>query len=180
MRGKFGYPEDMIKIYGRGVTNLNPEDYTQNPPKKNGNLALIIGVILFALIVSFSLLGCAWGAEITPPNLWKGLIAEDVSGGYQGMYAVACCVRNRLNVGMNTGLVALKRKDLNSFVERQGSRYELMAKDIIRKVFNENSPDVTKGATHYEAVERYGLPKWAKGMVRTTKIGDHTYFRRVR
>jgi hypothetical protein len=81
---------------------------------------------------------------------------------------------------MNTGLVALKRKDLNSFVERQGSRYELMAKDIIRKVFNENSPDVTKGATHYEAVERYGLPKWAKGMVRTTKIGDHTYFRRVR
>lgn len=110
-------------------------------------------------------------------NLWKGLIAEDVAGGYRGMYAVACCVRNRLNTGMDHGLVAMKRRDLNRFIKQEGKTYELMAKDILRKVFLENAPDVTRGATHYEAVERYGLPKWAKGMVRTAKIGEHTFFK---
>jgi hypothetical protein len=118
-------------------------------------------------------------AEILLDNLWKGLIAEDVSGGYQGMYGVACCVRNRLNAGMNTGLVGLKRKDLDAFVKRQGVKYELMAKDIVRKIFIENAPDITRGAIHYEDIERYGLPKWAKGMVRTIKIGEHQYFKEI-
>jgi len=112
-----------------------------------------------------------------PENLWKGLVAEACSEGEIGMYAVACCVRNRLNNGMSTGLVALKRKDLDAFVSRQGVKYEKMAKEIVHKVFNENAPDVTKNATHYENVEVYGCPKWAKGMDRTVKIGCHTFFK---
>lgn len=133
---------------------------------------------LFSLLFILSVLSSVEAKPIYPTNLWKGLIAEDVSGGYKGMYAVACCVRNRLNNGMNTGLVGLNRKDLNQFVKREGVKYELMAKDIIRKVFVENAPDITRGATNYEAVKRYGLPKWAKGMVRTVTIGEHTYFKK--
>jgi spore germination cell wall hydrolase CwlJ-like protein len=110
-------------------------------------------------------------------NLWEGLIAESVSDGYNGMYATACVVRNRLHNGLNTGLVALKRKDLHAFVKRQGVKYEYMAKDIVSKVFQQNSKDITRGATHYENINRYGIPRWAKNMVITIKIGEHTFYK---
>jgi hypothetical protein len=152
------------------------QDNKLTPEKSTFNKWIFL-CLLITGIMSAQAGGYSFAQTPYPSNLWQGLIAEDVSGGYQGMYAVACCVRNRLNIGMNTGLVALKRKDLNVFVERQGRKYELMAKDIIRQVFEENAQDVTRGATHYENIERYGLPKWAKGMVRTTKIGEHTYFK---
>ncbi len=93
------------------------------------------------------------------------------------MYAVACCVRNRLDLGMDHGLCAMKRPNLQRFVKREGKNVELMAKDIIRKVFHQRTADVTCGATHYEAVEKYGTPRWARSMVRTTKIGAHTFFK---
>jgi len=135
-----------------------------------------IGAMILAFI--FLSLTLARAQVPVPENLWQGLIAEDVSGGYTGMYAVACCVRNRLNSGMNHGLCALKRKDLASFCRKEGPRAEKVAKEIVAKVFYEGAPDVTHGATHYEAVERYGLPKWAKRMSVTVKIGEHTFFRR--
>lgn len=115
-----------------------------------------------------------------PNGLWKGLIAEDVSGGYQGMYAVACCVRNRLDAGMNHGLCGLKRKDLDAFVNRQPKKYHAMAKRIVIQVFEQNAPDNTGGATHYEAIERYGLPYWTKNMIKTVRIGEHTFFKERR
>jgi len=122
----------------------------------------------------------AYAKQRIPEDLWKGLIAEATGEGYQGMYAVACCVRNRLNKGMNTGLCGLKRKNLDVFVQREGRKQELIAKEIVRRVFVENSPDFTNGATHYEAVERYGIPRWAKGMIKTAKIGEHTFFKERR
>lgn len=112
-----------------------------------------------------------------PLNLWKGLIGEAVSDGYIGMEAVACCVRNRLDKNMSIGLVALKRGRLNGFVRRQGKKYEIMAKDIVQKVFYENSPDITGGATNYENVKVFGYPKWARDMILTEKIGDHWFFK---
>jgi len=113
-----------------------------------------------------------------PKNLWKGIIAEATSDGEKGMLAVACCVRNRLSSGMNTGLCGLKRKDLDKFVFREGKLREKQAKEIIQKVFEENATDITLGATHFECVEKYGLPKWARGMKKLVKIGSHTFFKR--
>lgn len=139
---------------------------------------LKVFILLTAFILAFVIIARA--DVVIPDNLWKGLIAEDVAGGYQGMYAVACCVRNRLNSGLNTGLVALKRRDLDEFVRREGRQTEYFAKDIVRKVFAEGAPDITRGATHYENIEAYGLPKWARSMVRTIRIGEHTYFRKER
>lgn len=146
------------------------------PQRKLPNPRWFIPAVILAILLAISIVLAR--AETIPQNLWQGLIAEDVSGGYEGMYAVACCVRNRLNAGLNSGLVALKRKDLSSFVNKQPKKYHVIAKDIVNKVFYQNSPDVTRGATHYEAVERYGLPKWAKNMQKTIKIGEHTYFKR--
>ena len=100
---------------------------------------------VFLVVTALLFITTASAQPAYPANLWKGLIAEDVSGGYQGMYAVACCVRNRLNTGLNTGLCGLKRKDLNAFVNRQPKKYHAIAKQIIKQVFEDNSPDITGG-----------------------------------
>ena len=109
--------------------------------------------------------------------LWRGIIAEAVSEGPRGMYAVACCVRNRLAAGMDPGLCALKRKDLDRFVKREGFAAERTARAIVDKVFSGSAPDITLGATHYEAVKQYGVPAWAKGMRRAVTIGAHAFYR---
>lgn len=141
-------------------------------------------IICLIICILFVFNGLAIASKY-PDNLWKGLIAEDIKGGYEGMYAVACCVRNRLNNGLSVGLVALKRKDLDAFVKREvdygvhkyNTNYELVAKDIVNKVFEENGKDITKGATHYENVECFGVPYWARTMFRTIKIGHHTFYK---
>jgi hypothetical protein len=127
---------------------------------------IIIALALaFVMIVVLGFVVSVFGEEVNPPaKLWQGLIGEAVSEGYNGMYAVACVYRNRLERDMNLGCVALKRKDLANFVKRQGSLYENMAKEIVRKVFGNPWLDVTGGATHYEHTRVYGTPYWAKGM----------------
>lgn len=52
------------------------------------------------------------------------------------------------------------------------------ARQIERRVFEQDGPDITLGATHFEAVEKYGMPYWAKGMKVTVKIGEHTFFKK--
>ena len=114
-----------------------------------------------------------------PENLWKGIIGEAVGEGYKGMYAVACVYHNRLKKGLPLGCVALKRRDLDEFVRKQG-RFERVAKGIIEEIFVRNGKDITLGSTHYENIERFGIPYWAKNMVRTVKIGKHTFFKKER
>lgn len=112
-----------------------------------------------------------------PANMWKGIMAEAVSEGRDGMYAVACCYRNRIAAGIQLGCVGLKRKDLDAFCEREGYKQSAIARDIIFRVFQKREPDVTGGATHYENIERYGVPYWAAGMQKTVKIGEHTFYK---
>ena len=109
-------------------------------------------------------------------NLWMGIIGEAVGEGYEGMYAVACVYRNRIMAGMPLGCVAMKRNDLDQFVKEQGKKQEIMAKKIIWKVFKDNSPDITGGATHYENITAFGFPFWAAEMKITTTVGSHTFF----
>lgn len=117
-----------------------------------------------------------------PSNLWKGIIGEAVGEGYDGMYAVACVYRNRLAKGLPLGCVALKRKDLDTFVKKQGVKYELLAKRIVDGVFdlsdNNSKPnDPTRGATHYENLVDFPMPRWAGNMRITAVIGKHTFFK---
>ncbi len=110
-----------------------------------------------------------------PENFWRGLVAEACGDGYKGMYAVAIVVRNRLDKGMTTGLCGLDRKDLIQFVSKQGKKYEVMAKKIIRIVFEEKGEDTTGGAIYFENIEKYGRPKWCVN--KTVKIRSHTFYK---
>ena len=149
----------------------------QRQPSWNFNPRNLFYILLAILILVLLMVRVARTSEVIPPdNLYKGLIGEAVSEGYEGMYAVACVYRNRLEKGMPLGCVALKRRDLDVFIQTQGKKYEIMAKEIVYKVFTQTN-DVTKGATHYENIERFGIPRWAKSMVRTVKIGEHTFYK---
>lgn len=131
-------------------------------------------VIFLTLVILLTMLSQSYAYEV-PENLWRGLVAEACGDGYSGMYAVAACVRNRLERGMDTGLCGLDRKDLKSFIAKQGSKYEHMAKRIIKKVFQERGEDTTNGAIYFENIEEYGKPKWCKKM--TVKIKNHTFYK---
>jgi hypothetical protein len=76
---------------------------------------------------------------------------------------------------MDPGLVALKKKDLESFARREGKRKIHLAKEIVNKVFKEGIPDITKGADHYESV-KFKRPWWSKKMKFITQIGDHIFW----
>ncbi|RKY32659.1 MAG: hypothetical protein DRP74_02145 [Candidatus Omnitrophota bacterium] len=160
--------------------NLYPQ-FSNKPRLNPGSIFWFVAGVIILLFIFMLATHQLCHAEITPPeDLWKGIIAEAVSEGYIGMYAVACCYKNRIEQGLPLGCVALKRKDLNNFVKNQGVKYEIMAKNILDKVFYQNGYDVTLGATHYENIERYGYPYWAKEMLVTVKIGQHTFYKEAK
>ncbi len=115
-------------------------------------------------------------AYIVPDNLWKGLLAEASGEGRDGMYRVACVIRNRINLGMNHGLCSLKRNDLNGFVRREGRIKEKEAKEIVQKVFQEKGEDVTNGATHFESID-FREPRWVKKMVYLGQYKKHKFYK---
>ncbi len=142
-------------------------------------------ILTIGLLLMIFAAGEARAAEPSPADLWKGLIAEETNGSYELYYATAWCVRNRLERGLWHGLVALKRKDLDRFVAENVSyvkaRYdkntEGLAKEAIEAAFA-GGQDPTNGATHYEDLEKYPLPGWAKGMKVTAVIEGRTFFRK--
>ena len=111
------------------------------------------------------------GAEPYPPQLWQGLIAEDAAGNYQDYLVIASCVRNRLLRNMDNGLVALQRKNLRKFVEKEiayalktkGLDLQKIAKQAIKEVFTQGK-DYAYGADHYEHTGVYPMPSYFKKM----------------
>ena len=163
--------------------NISNNKYLYNYINTSFRVFLLITVLQIILGVGF-----VYSTPINhPKNLWKGIIAENTTpDSYDDYYATACVVRNRLKQQMSHGLVAMKRKDLDSFVETNASyvksRYnkdiEVWAKKAVYEVFYNDAPDITGGADHYEDVEKYGEPWWAKNMTITKKAGDRTFYRR--
>lgn len=135
-------------------------------------IGLVIVIVLLSIWISYQLFRGYLEGRLAQ-NLWKGLLAEAVSDGYEGMYAVACVVRNRLEIGMNDGLDGLKRKDLDEFVARQPKRLQLKAKLIVRKVFEYRCKDVTNGAIYFMS----RLSGWALNLKYCCKIGSHTFLK---
>jgi len=138
----------------------------------------IIRGMLFATIIGLLFVGLMCiepgeSNEATTEQLSKCLIGEAIGEGYEGMKAVALVYRNR---GSLEGCVALKRKDIDTFITREGIHAQEIANRVITEVFTENCEDVTFGATHYENIEQYGEPYWAQSMNITAKIGSHTFY----
>jgi hypothetical protein len=123
----------------------------------------VVGMLILTLIIVSQV-----KAENSPPaNLWKGLIAESAEGDYSTYLIIASVVRNRLDAGMNHGLVAMKRKNLDSFVSREiayaktrGKDLKALAEKAIAEVFS--GKDYAYGATYYEHTKIYGMPKFWK------------------
>ena len=138
-------------------------------------------IILISLAVIGFLALCVYffpnleAKEIISPAIWKVLLAEGANQGYEGMYAIACVVRNR--GGELDGFAGAHRKDLDAFCNRQGKRYIEMAKRIETIVFKNNGKDITNGATHFENEKAFGVPYWAKKMDRVTVIGSHVFYK---
>lgn len=132
--------------------------------------------IMVCLVCAIPALG-VWPKEVETDSTgyWKVIMAEAVSEGYDGMYAVACVIRNR--GGNLNAFCGAKRKDLDDFCKRQGVHYISLAKTIEKCVFEENGKDITLGATHFENVGTYGVPYWASEMRETVKIGGHIFYK---
>ena len=115
-----------------------------------------------------------------PSNLWKGLLTEAAGESYEGMHAVACCVRNRFKAKMNHGLVGLERKDLECFVWKESKNTRHLAIEAVDNVFCHNSLDVTNGATFFESIDFIkNFKRWSRNKVILAHIGKH-YFHNYR
>lgn len=101
----------------------------------------------------------------------KVIIAEACNQGAEGMQAVGEVIRRR---GSLKPFCAARRPDLDAFVERQGKQVLAMAKEAWKR--SEHS-DITCGSTNYENVKAFGKPRWAKEMIETITIKDHTFYR---
>lgn len=128
-----------------------------------------------ALLAMLLLWACP--AQASEPD-WhlveQTLVAEAANQGYEGMLAVGCVMRNR---GWNMRpFAASRRPDLAGWVDKQPKRVREQARAILSQL-RAGSADVTNGATHYENVEAFGLPYWAKGKQPVAKVGDHTFWR---
>ncbi len=98
----------------------------------------------------------------------RAIMGEARCQGYDGMYAVACAIRNRGNL---RGVYGLKDTKID------------LEPDSVWKIAvrawhdSEKGEDVTLGATSWENVEQFGKPWWAKSMIKTVKIGAHTFYK---
>jgi hypothetical protein len=130
------------------------------------------------ILCSIVLLSSAEGAEV-PDNLWKVLLLEAADQGYDGLYAVCCVYRNRLDRGMSLGCSGLKRPNIDKWIDKNTTKkHRDWAKSIVNKVFMaEDFIDKTGGACFYENVQAFGLPYWAKNKTQTCKIGAHTFWK---
>jgi hypothetical protein len=133
-------------------------------------------ITIITLIALIGLTAHTTSEPTEGPSVWKVLMAEAVSEGYNGMYAVACVIRNR--GGDLDGFCGAKREDLDVFCEGQGERHILLAKHIERIVFQEKGKDITFGASHFENIKKFGKPYWAERMKETATIGSHTFYKK--
>ena len=114
------------------------------------------------------------GQSVSQPFVEQVLIAEAGGEGPTGLYAVACVMRN-LNWRLEA-FSAAHRKDLDAFVRRQSARVRADAARVV-EALRHGAPDHTAGADHYENIQAFGTPRWARGQTPVALIGHHTFYR---
>ena len=139
---------------------------------------ILYRLVLFTVIAVVILLMAHANANAEEQPLWKLVVAEAANQGYEGMYAVTCVVRNRVQADMTIGLSAAHRRDLDRFVSAQPQTVQDTARTIVDIVAN-GGGDTTNGALYFENINAYGWPEWTKGKhIKVLKvINDHTFFK---
>lgn len=131
----------------------------------------------FLLLVLVLLVGA--GNNQPPSDLWKGILGE--TSDYRIMLRVACCVRNRYARGMNHGLNAMQRKNIDHFVFRHCSVQDRTnAQHAVRAVFVDHIKDITNGSDHFEYTAKYGNPSWVGEVTIVHTYKGWTFYRRKR
>lgn len=124
--------------------------------------------IAAAILIGSSLITSHARAELNEQVAIKAIISEAANQGLDGMTALAEAIRNR---GTCQGVCGLQRE---SFISRQPNWVKEMAKVAWKRSASTN---YVRGADHWENVEAFGMPEWAKGMETTAKIKNHTFFK---
>lgn len=98
------------------------------------------------------------------------IIGEAEDQGYQGMYAVACALRNRKTLagvyGVDSPRVA-------------NHRFSMRIYRLAQKAWEASAigPDITHGAQYWENTNAFGCPIWCDKMTLTLVFKDHKFFR---
>lgn len=106
-------------------------------------------------------------AQIPDAMAVKCLVGEAGNQGFEGMQAVGEVIRHR---GATKGLYGCENK-----VFRHSK--QSLKQSALRAWKASETSNLTQGATHFENVESFGFPSWAKKMKQTIKIKNHTFFR---
>lgn len=131
-------------------------------------LTLLAVAVLYAVAVEV-----CQAQEVDWVKVEQTLVAEAASEGYLGMLGVAEVMRER---GWSLRpFCASRRKDLAQFVARQGAKVRQQAHQAVEAA--KAGSRTVKGSTHYENIEAFGVPSWAKGQPVVAKVGHHTFYR---
>ena len=103
------------------------------------------------------------------------ILTEAAGESEEGQVAVGEVLRNRH--WSLRGFSGIRRPDLQRFLERQDAKTIAGAKRSLLRA--RGGSYIAGGATHFENVEAFGMPWWAKKMRVTAKIGRHTFFKEV-
>lgn len=119
----------------------------------------LLSVLLLSSLQSFG--------SIEDSKAIRAIVGEAANQGRSGMLAVAGAIRNR---GTLKGVYGVK----NPACDKQPSWVWQRAREAWA---SSATNDITKGATHWEAVKTFGVPYWAKSLTITTNIGSHTFYK---
>lgn len=133
--------------------------------KQYFSVLLVVGFIFPLMFQPAELAG-----HIDTDMAVKVILGEAADQGLDGMIAVAEVIRNR---GKLRGFSSMRR-NLDKFASQQPQRIQILAERAWKMSRYTN---YTNGATHFDNVDRFGMPVWAHGMIRTAKVADMIYFR---
>lgn len=129
-------------------------------------VALAVMAALLTVLLAIGLPSCA-DAEVYDEQGVKCIIGEAANQGYDGLVAVADALQNR---GTTKGVYGC--------ISARAGKEPAWVWTMARRAWQEaKTSNPVGGADHWEAVGLYGEPYWAKSMVRTVKIKDHTFYK---
>lgn len=133
-------------------------------------------VVLIALLLGFVTTGgWAGGYEKSKEGIYEAIVLTEAAGEpFEGKLAVAEVLRNR--EWRTEGFAGLLRHNLPAFLAKNRTpEMDRECRLAVRRVLA--GSNLSGGATHFENVEAFGWPKWARGMRVTAKIGRHTFLK---
>lgn len=154
-------------------------------PKNKENKSEMKIITIFTILgflAMFLLFSCknVLAGDYYHEDVAKTIAAEACGEGPVGLQAVANVIANRAKKHNITPYeVVSKPHQFSGFTAKNRDRLYSQCKDSADFLadFLLNIEDLTDGATHFENVDVFGKPYWVDSMVKTIKIGNHTFYK---